>query len=244
MKLIFLNFANLVFTVLVIFFTLAVDANATAIYTNSFENSVGSEWSVNTISVTPIGDRHFLGEFSNDSATLTLNSVSAGLATVSFDVYFIRSWDGNSQVFGPDYFNVAINNSLCLSETFSNGDLSVQPNASQASERYTLGYSYYNGLPEYNVTYTNMDSVYHFVLTLPNVSDLLSITFWGQGLQDNYITGLDGSSYFDESWGLDNVMVDVVPVPEPSCVWMLFAGMLILLTLHWKSRKTYLFSKY
>lgn len=237
MKLINFNVINLIFTALIISFAFTVNANATTIYTNSFENAVGSEWSVNTISVTPIGDRHFLGEFSNAPATLSLSGVSTGLVTISFDVYFIRSWDGNNQDFGPDYFNVAINNSLYLSETFSNGDLSVQPNASQASERYTLGYSYYNGLPGYNVTYANMDSVYHFVLTLSNVSDLLGITFWGQGLQDNYVTGLDGSSYLDESWGLDNVIVDVVPVPEPSCIWMLFAGMVILLIFRWRKQK-------
>ncbi|KAB0669631.1 PEP-CTERM sorting domain-containing protein [Oryzomonas sagensis] len=234
MKLTNFKITKAILAALAIFFVSGVDANATLIYSNNFEDTVGSEWSVNTTSVTPIGNRHFLGDFSNDSTTLTLSGLSAGLATVSFDVYFIRSWDGDNQAFGPDYFNVAINNSQLLHQSFSNGDLSMQSNASQAAERYTLGYSYYNGLPGYNVTYSNMDSVYHFVLTLPSLSNLMAITFSGKGLQDNYVTGLDGSSYLDESWGLDNVIVDVAPVPEPSGLLMLFTGGAILLILCWR----------
>ncbi|MFM6473978.1 MAG: hypothetical protein ACKPGH_10830, partial [Dolichospermum sp.] len=41
------------------------------IYSNNFETSAGSEWSNTTRSTTPSGGRNFLGQFANDTVSLT-----------------------------------------------------------------------------------------------------------------------------------------------------------------------------
>jgi hypothetical protein len=68
------------------------------VYGNDFEGTVGPEWSKTSVDVTP-GGRHFLGQFGNDTLTLTLACLPAHVqATLSFDLYVIRSWDGNTIV--------------------------------------------------------------------------------------------------------------------------------------------------
>ncbi len=67
-----------------------------------------------------------------------------------------------------------------------------------------------------------MDSVYTLSYTFAHNTDLLTLDFSGYGLQT-----LD-----DESWGLDNVRVSMVP--EPGVVPMFALGMLALA---WRVRR-------
>ena len=53
----------------------AEDAGA-PLYSNDFEGTIGAEWSTTATDVTPIGDRRFLGQFGNDTVTLTLDADS------------------------------------------------------------------------------------------------------------------------------------------------------------------------
>jgi hypothetical protein len=65
-----------------------------------------------------------------------------------------------------------------------------------------------------------MDSVYNLSFTFAhNASDLV-LDFSANGLQ-----GIG-----DESWGLDNVMVQVTPVPLPAAVWLFGSGLLGLIS--------------
>ena len=101
-------------------------AQTTTVYSNNFTNGAGSEFSNNSTSTTPGTAAHaadkFLGEFGNQATTLTL----AGLAThtqvnVTFDLYMIRSMDGNGPFGGgPDPWSVAENGSTLLSTNFAN----------------------------------------------------------------------------------------------------------------------------
>jgi hypothetical protein len=193
----------------------ALAANGDVIYSNDFQSAVGSEWSNTSTDVTPVGDRRFLGQFANDDAvSLSLNNLAAhNSATISFDLYVIQSWDGTNTDYGPDTWQLSVDNGpVLLNTTFSNtgddghmqsysgsnlsgGEYDAQTGASEIN---TLGYDFYG------------DSVYKLSFTFNHIGDSLKLNFAGFGLQD-----VD-----DESWGLDNVTVSTssIAIPEPSTV--------------------------
>ncbi len=188
------------------------DTTSQAVYTNNFE-AAGPlpEWSDGTRSITPSG-RNFLGEFGDQTVSLTLPSQPAGTSiTVAFDLYIIRTWDGNNTTFGPDSWQLAVQGGPTLTRTtFSNhtdpqfGNLFDQsypaqftnpvthnPAKSGADERDTLGYG----------TGFQGDSVYHLSYTFDHPGGPLTLNF----------TGDTDSPVGNESWGLDNVIVSYSP---------------------------------
>jgi hypothetical protein len=79
---------------------------AAVIYSNDFESVAGPEWSVQTKSVTPLEGRKFLGEFGNETVSVTLTNLPAHTNLhVSFDLILLRSWDGNGATGGPEVFD-------------------------------------------------------------------------------------------------------------------------------------------
>ena len=201
----------------------ALAANGDVIYSNNFETSVGSQWSNTSTDITPVGDRRFLGQFANDDAvSLSLNNLAAhNSATISFDLYVIQSWDGTSSDYGPDTWQLSVDNGpVLLNTTFSNtgddGHLQSYPGSYSSSEEYpaytgaleinTLGYEFYG------------DSVYSLSFTFKHPDSSLALNFAGFGLQD----------ISDESWGLDNMTVAVagVDIPEPATIGILSLGVL------------------
>lgn len=172
------------------------------VYTNDFEGVVGPEWSKTTTDVTPIGARRFLGQFSNEVVTLTLvNLPPHESVAVSFDLFVINSWDGNTTTVGPDIWALSLpGGPSLLHTTFSNVDElgfrqaypdsypgGDHPAHTGATEIDTLGYSNYG------------NSVYRLSFIFPHSASSLAIDFSGSGLQ----------TLSDESWGLDNVEVRV-----------------------------------
>src|SRR5258706_2469132 len=97
---------------------LSLNAAAAVVYMNDFQGAVGSEWSSTSTSQTPTPyvingqnvARQFLGEFGNQSVSLTLAGLPVhNQVTLDFDLYLIRSWDGNSggatrDAWGNGYF--------------------------------------------------------------------------------------------------------------------------------------------
>ena len=187
--------------------------------------------------------RLFLGEYGNDTVTLSLGALPThATATVSFSLYLIRSWDGNAtnivngDPLGPDHWKLALGGTTLFDETFSNGNPAGQSyspypgatscnagyNASYpagtynpmtgAVECYSLGY-YFN---DPNLGNQAMDSVYNLSFTFNHSASDMVLNFSAYGLQ-----GLT-----DESWGLDNVKIDVAPVPVPPAVWLFGSGLL------------------
>jgi len=170
------------------------------LYFNNFESNSLTGWSNQTRSTTPVGSRGFLGEFGNDTVSLTLNNAALANSTVTldFDLFILKSWDGNNGGAGPDYFTVTTSGGqTLLNTTFakypgteqsypSSAGAGSYPGGTGAVENNTLGYSYFYG-----------DSVYHFTYTFTNVTSDLTLNFAGSNLQ--------GIS--DESWGLDNVRI-------------------------------------
>ncbi len=223
---------------------------ATEVYFHDFQWDVGAsvpEWSAGTIQSAPNpvydGWRRFLGEFNNGETALSLSGLDPhGFVQVDFDLYLLRSWDGDNPVWGgPDVFGFKADGNNIFSASFSNGGAtqSYCPGGGSAcapmsgsAEQYSLGYHFDNWLPSDKEPGTSevMDSVYHFSFTFAHASNDLQLAFYGQGLQDFWVVHEGGQpidgvmAHWDESWGIDNVRVQIMPVPEPGTWAMLLAG--------------------
>jgi len=140
------------------------------VYRNDFEIGAGDEWTISTTNRTPTG-RGFLGEFGNTPTCLNLQNLpSHSRATVVFDLYIIRSWDGNqitrlaswlpslqapSHLIGPDEWWIKVDGLTLLNTSFTNWDAlgfhqaypdaypgGDHPARTEAVENNTLGYYY------------------------------------------------------------------------------------------------------
>lgn len=197
-------------------------------YTEDFEEPVGSEWCVDRRDVTPIGARNFLGQFGNETACLTL----AGLIphqsiTVEFDVFVIRSWNGNvsdyppddpiyarpdpdetdvvlepldpSGVNGPDHFKFFMEAIEQLHTSFSN--LRDHPQSFPSWFKNGAFLRFSGAVEDRTLGYLygdhRSDSVYHLLFTIPHNTPTLNLYWMAEGLQ-----GLE-----NESWGIDNVSI-------------------------------------
>ena len=186
------------------------------VYIRDFETAVGDEWSNPLLSTTPSG-RGFLGEFGNGTVSLSLSDLPAHThATLRFNLYVIRSWDGNQvetqpgleqilavapqTIIGPDVWGVHVSTGeTLLRTTFSNWEaLGFRqafpgqypggdfPARTGAVENQSLGYDF-QGIPQ--------DAVYRLFLTFDHEGETLELDFEAAGLQQ----------IEDESWGLDNL---------------------------------------
>jgi hypothetical protein len=176
-----------------------------------------------TNTISPNNAQRFLGEFGgppigvpddpgynhtrvDQTVSLSLTNLPAHSSLqVAFDLYILKSWDGNSPAYGRDRFILSVSGAPALLDTtFSNNpktntDGSYQDYPATNSPPWagifstnTLGYSgfFYDGI--YRLQYT-------FAHTGSNLTlNFRSSLFEGKG------TG-------DESWGLDNVSVATVP---------------------------------
>lgn len=187
------------------------------VYFNDFENGVtgayvragiDASWSKTSTDVTPTGARHFLGQFNNETISLTLSNLThRGNIGLAFDLFVIRTWDGNGGPYpGPDIWSCAVLGAGTLIDTtFSNFRYSPwqaypgtypkghYPKKAGATEVGTLGYDFWH----YGEHMVNIDSVYHMDFTIRTSTPSLQFAFKASGLQ----------SLPDESWGLDNVRV-------------------------------------
>jgi hypothetical protein len=225
-------------------------AGQVLVYSNDFQGAVGAEWSSTSTATTPVGNRQFLGQFATQTVSLSLGPGSpvlpAGLPAhdvlnVSFQVFVIRSWDGNStDSEGPDTWNVGLRDGPTLmNTTFNNGAAfhaafgqaypgtypgNTVPPRTGASENDTLGYVFTS------IDHDGpMDAVYNVSLTTPHTGPAAVIDFAAV-----LLTGGVPGDILNESWGLDNVVVSVTPVPEPAVSLLSLAGTLGLL---WRLRR-------
>ena len=200
-------------------------AAQTTVYSNNFTGGAGAGWSSQKTDTTPGTAAHaadaFLGQFANQTVTLGLNNLAThSSVTVNFDLYMIRSMDGNGQAGGgPDPWSLSANGKTLISTNFANypsdtqsfggvggtggylagGNYAPQTGATEAN---TLGYFF--GGPE--------DAVYHLAFTFNDAASALAFNFTSGQTED----------INNESWGLDNVVVqtnafpNAAPVPEAS----------------------------
>ncbi len=202
---------------------LCASAHADISYFNDFNIGAGPGWSSSTVETSPNGLHRFLGQFSNDTVSLTLNGVGAGSqVSLSFDFLAIRTWDGNAgvNVPGPDVFTTAVRGGpILVSSTFSVGDPESRqrmsyPNPSGIGSHVSrtgavsaddLGYTFRGVV---------LDATWRMSFTFTAPSNDVTIDFGAIGLQ----------SIDDESWGLDNVSVSSTTVPAPGALTLLGLG--------------------
>ncbi len=182
------------------------------VYSNAFDEEPGGEWSDGRVARTPVGDRGFLGEFGNETVTLTLDDLPPHAAvTVRARQFVLRSWDGNSTVEGPDRWILDLAGGLRLVETsYNNGPAETaaagqaypgrhpggqNPARTGAVESNTLGYEVPGEGP--------MDAVYFHRHTFPHTASRLVLNFRAEGLS---------SDPDDETWGLDDIQVFITPL--------------------------------
>jgi hypothetical protein len=173
-------------------------------YSEDFEGDVGKEWSTNKTSVTPAGQRRFLGDFENKTVKLTLKELPPHkLLVLRFRLFALRSWDGYHPNWGPDTFRVAIEDGPTLLHTSFghprhalgpqafpgwHGEDHV-PSATAAVAEDKLGYVFGT---------RPCDAEYEVELVFPHTDDALTLVF---AVEANTV------SLADESWGLDDVTV-------------------------------------
>ena len=175
------------------------------IYSNNFETSAGSEWSKTNRSTTPIGGRKFLGEFNNDTVSLTLNNplLNNNTITVEFDLFIISdTWDGNNGQ-GDNFTLTTSNGQTLINTTFSNNPNILQSYPNTASQGNYPGLT--GAVENDTLGYGDSSAVYHLTSTFTNASNALTLNFTA--------SNLDFVVNWTELWGIDNISVRVLDVP-------------------------------
>lgn len=176
------------------------------LYFNDFSSTAGSEWTVNTISTSPSGER-FLGEMGNQSVALFLDSLpDHDTLVVDVDLYMIDSWNGNAGTgasAAADVITIELQTGgMILQTTFSNKVNDLQsfpaswpngsfPRGTGARAIESLGYP---PGPDYFG-----DSIYRLQLRFPHTGAFLPLIF-----RSGQTAGPGG-----ERWGIDNVRVTI-----------------------------------
>jgi uncharacterized repeat protein (TIGR01451 family) len=187
--------------------------DALFIYDQDVDSNLRDHWTDVGQTIPTCGDTTpFLGEFGNQTENLHLGQVPAhNVVTVSFDLYVLRSWDGNltknesDQVIGPDVFDLrqTAATSALLHTTFSNWDKVTYrqsfpgnypggdyPARTGATKINSLCYTY-GDKPQ--------DAIYHLTYSFIHTGSSLSLDFSALGLQ----------AITDESWGINHLKVSV-----------------------------------
>ncbi|MFP4106404.1 MAG: HEAT repeat domain-containing protein [Phycisphaerae bacterium] len=186
------------------------------VYSSTFLQSAGHEWSADRLSSNPSGNRKFLGLFAEEKVTFQLNDLpDHRFLRIRLDLLIIRSWDGSGleqEDKRPDLFIMRLADGPCLLHTsFSNNefipDVGLQAfpwnypgpavkGRTGAFASNTLGFTFNHG----QAGLKKSDTTYRFDIILPHTSESLKLIFEGRNL----------TSTADEAWGLDNVRIDVL----------------------------------
>ena|SRR5262245_51355936 len=220
--------------------TLTGSAGAATVFgVDTFDSGVQPNWSSGSftlgVDTTPSG-QNFLGisgdasnfGLSSGSVTLTVPTAAAhNTATVQFRLYVIRSMDGEEPFslsangidrINPDALFSNLGSSSCT-DNVSAGCTSIgATNAPAGTVGPVVGEL---DFPALNAGAVG-DTYYDLTLTFAHTASNLELVFSYSGQQ----------SLFDESWGLDNVSVQidsgiVTPpsgVPSPVTLWLLGLG--------------------
>lgn len=208
---------------LCMFFGLAgfAEAQTLHLYSSDFSTDETGGWTTDVtnsrwqrpvaVSTTPDGVQRFLGEFGNQTVRLTLRDLPPhDSLTVSFDLFILRSWDGNTD---PDLWSFSVDDSLLMRTTFSNVTYpqafpGTWPNTRAdarmgAAANNSLGFTW----NEPTVYDGPLDSYYRLTFTLPHSASTATLSFAAQLKDVRPVMS-------NESWGLDNIVVQGERAPR------------------------------
>jgi hypothetical protein len=207
-------------------------------------NQFGGNFLRNDTGGSPVGTPSSL-------TTLTLTGLPGHTSVdVRFLLAIIDTWDGSGSSPGapiPDFFNVTLDGATIFSETFENFNLggtqtySPPPNVLLTPSPYPeLGFFIRPGSPpDFGDSAYDMGADPAF-MNIPHSASTLTISWFasGAGWQGRF-----GStqSNFDESWALDNVVIElngVAAVPEPSSFVLVGLGLVSIGVCSWWRRPT------
>lgn len=236
-------------------------AAQTQVYTNDFTTDVAgttmggvaATWTVDprrsefrTLSLN--GATHFLGEFENETASLGLSNLPAHQRVrLTFNLYILKSWGGNNDGAGPDYWSLRVKDGCkLLDETFSNGSNGGDPldylQSFGGQGKPTKGFDPRQGYsPVEGSTHTDTlgyshpaspygDSTYRLAFEIPHTANTIGFEFAGRNLQ--------GAG--DETWGLDDVTVELLDspaVPEPGALALFLPALGVIAVLRRGARE-------
>ncbi len=201
-------------------------AAATAFYSD-FDTTLNSAIAPGGASLTgvqgyaglgPVGNQfsgNFLRSATGNTVTLTLNALPEHSSlSLGFLFAAIDSLDGTGSFPAGDFFTVSIDGTTIFRESFANALPSqtqsyAPPAGVQLARRIDLGFangSFYTD-SAYNLS---ADPVFSNIAHTGS-SVTISFRMESDGVQD----------LNDESWAMDNLRVDVAPVPLPAAVWLL-----------------------
>lgn len=196
----------------------------TVVYQNNFQADAngftftGGDPNASPTRITaPNGTQNFIGNLTQGgTATLNLTGLAPSTAVfVSFNLYAIRSLDGDGQSGGGagDPFSITLNGATIFNQTFANARAASQsyPNTGSpagtgrdATQDNALGYTF----PANPNGVFAFDTAYNITLTSAGVfTGPLTLAFIGNSTQDTS----------DEFYGIDNLTVrtSAVAVPGP-----------------------------
>jgi gliding motility-associated-like protein len=167
------------------------------LYFNDFESTIGSEF--NTNKTTSFNSSGVLGNFGDQTITLTLSSLPLDSVRLSFDLWIHDSWDGNSSgVNGTDSLSIHWNQNSLLHTTFNNHTAAVQsyPDNYPANNPAKSG----SILSASSLCFAGGSTKYNLSFDINNTSSNSVIRFDGSPNQ----------SLCDESWSIDNVLIRTI----------------------------------
>ncbi len=218
-------------------------ASASAVVSMHVEASIdigdgGGDWT-NPITTTSPCSTTFLGEFGSETVSLDLGQDTPlpahGRVQVAFDLYIIRSWDGNrtstaselarlagleaafsaasqgsspDTIVGPDEWSFKAAGQTLLHTTFSNWDPVRFPWARQAFPGAFPGGDY----PSQTGAVTTGGLCYSY-LGLPGMDSIYHLTYTFDHAAPTLtldFTAAGLQEITDESWGLDNVQISLL----------------------------------
>src|SRR5207237_9072517 len=148
------------------------------------------------------------------------------IVTLAFDLYVIRSWDGNGSN-GGERFIVDASGPSLINTGFANNDAKDQCYTDNCPASHPTKFGAETNTLGYDVGIGG-DAVYHLAFSFPHTDSSLTLHFIGTGLQDSTTGDTTFPGLTDESWGLDNVTVvdDSVTtaVPEPGTLLLIGSG--------------------
>lgn len=178
------------------------------LYFNDFENIVGNEFSATT--TTTFSSSSLLGNFGDQTITLSLSSLPLDSIRLSFDLWIHDSWDGNQSgvIYQSDFWSLRYNLDTLINTTFSNW-----PSYNQSyPDNYPSSHLYQTGAisTAASLCSSQGSSKYHLSFDINNISTNGIISF----------DGTPSQSLCDESWSIDNVLIEALNgVQTSSVLW-------------------------